>query len=220
RADDIADHPDLTPDEKLARLAQIEAELPVHPAAALYGRELLVAFRQDAVQSRYADWPALMGYCRYSAAPVGRFLLDLFGEDRSLWPRADALCAALQVLNHLQDCGDDYRVLDRVYLPQDWLAADGVSDAALAGGTTPPALRRTLDRTLAETTALLDTSRPFIRQIQHRGLRVQAAIVQACGERLLARLRRQDPLVGRVRLTALDRLRCAVTGLVTGWRAA
>ena len=62
-----------------------------------------------------------MDYCRYSAMPVGRFVLDVHGESRDLWPANDALCAALQVINHLQDCAKDYRELDRVYLPLDVL---------------------------------------------------------------------------------------------------
>ena len=94
----------------------MEGRLP--PTGAEHAAALLVAFRLDASKTRYADWDELMGYCRYSAAPVGRFLLDLFGEDRALWPRSDALCAALQVLNHVQDCGRDSRALDRLYLPQ------------------------------------------------------------------------------------------------------
>jgi len=124
-ADDIADHPSLPSDEKLRLLDQMEGRLP--PAGAEHTAALLIAFRQDASKARYADWGELMGYCQHSAAPVGRFLLDLFGEDRTLWSRSDALCAALQVLNHVQDCGKDYRALDRLYLPQDWLDADGVT---------------------------------------------------------------------------------------------
>ena len=79
--------------------------------------DVLHAFRLDATKLRYRDWDDLMDYCRYSASPVGRQLLDLHGESRDTWPPSDALCSALQVLNHLQDCADDYRALDRVYLP-------------------------------------------------------------------------------------------------------
>ena len=79
--------------------------------------ELLAAFRQDATKTRYADWGELMGYCRLSASPVGRYLLDLHGKSRDTWPASDALCDALQVINHLQDCADDHRQLDRVYIP-------------------------------------------------------------------------------------------------------
>ena len=74
---------------------------------------------------RYANWNELLDYCRYSAMPVGRFVLDVHGESRDTWPANDALCAALQIINHLQDCAKDYRQLDRVYLPMDLLERAG-----------------------------------------------------------------------------------------------
>ncbi|RKQ73017.1 squalene/phytoene synthase family protein [Oceanibaculum indicum] len=213
-ADDIADHPALPPDEKLRLLDQMEGRLP--PAGAEHAAALLVAFRQDAGKARYADWDELMGYCRHSAAPVGRFLLDLFGEDRALWPRSDALCAALQVLNHVQDCGRDYRALDRLYLPKDWLDAEGATPDMLAVSQTSPALRRTLDRVLDATAALLALSLPLTADIRHRGLRIQAATTQIGAEALLARLRRQDPLARHVRLGWPMRFWCLLRGIATG----
>src|SRR5277367_4656828 len=139
-SDDVADHPALSPAEKLRRLDEVEASLTgagdAVPAAVALKRalgerglsdrhmlDLLTAFRRDAVKTRYADWDELMDYCRYSAAPVGRFMLDVHGEDRALWPLNDALCAGLQVVNHLQDCGKDLRELDRCYLSQGALEA-------------------------------------------------------------------------------------------------
>lgn len=216
-ADDIVDHPSLPPDEKLRLLGQMEGRLPL--AGAEHAAALLVAFRQDASKARYADWDELMDYCRHSAAPVGRFLLDLFGEDRALWSRSDALCAALQVLNHVQDCGKDYRALDRLYLPQDWLDADGVMPDMLAALHTAPALRRTLDRVLDATAALLTVSRPLTADIRHRGLRIQAATTQIGAEALLGRLRRQDPLARHVRLGWPIRFWCLLRGIGSGYTA-
>ena len=149
-ADDIADSPALSPENKVARLDRMEAvllgrEREGSPSAArlrdslaetgvdaVHACELLIAFRQDATKRRYASWDELMTYCRYSAAPVGRYVLDLHGEDRATWPPSDALCAALQVLNHLQDGGKDLSALDRSYLPQDMLEAAGASVADVA----------------------------------------------------------------------------------------
>src|SRR5215471_10386545 len=147
-ADDVADSPSLSPDAKLAgldlfeatllgRCDTIEAALPLRAVleqrslAPCHALDLLRAFRLDAVKRRYADWSELMDYCAYSAAPVGRFVLDVHGESENTWPASDALCAALQVINHLQDCGADYRNLDRVYIPQDILASHGVDTKAL-----------------------------------------------------------------------------------------
>ena len=148
-ADDVADHATAAPDKKLELLEQMRASLVgesdavpegVGLRAALAERgmapthalDLLEAFRRDVTKLRYADWDELIDYCRYSAMPVGRFVLDVHGEDRALWPANDALCAALQIINHLQDCAKDYRDLNRVYLPEDTLAAAGIGPDALA----------------------------------------------------------------------------------------
>jgi squalene synthase HpnC len=133
-ADDVADHPDLPPPQKLALLDSLEASLVgasrsepegVALRGALAERkltprhalDLLKAFRLDVTKSRYETWDELIGYCRYSAMPVGRLVLDVHGESQATWRASDSICAALQINNHLQDCGKDYRDLDRVYLP-------------------------------------------------------------------------------------------------------
>ena len=92
-----------------------------------HAQDLLSAFRQDATKLRYANWEELIDYCSRSAMPVGRFVLDVHGEARETWPASDALCAALQVINHLQDCAKDYQSLDRVYIPLDSMSASGAS---------------------------------------------------------------------------------------------
>ena len=158
-ADDIADNPALSADEKIARFDRMASILDgasgEDSPAALAMREssretgvttrhchdVLHAFRLDAVKLRYRDWDDLMWYCRYSASPVGRQLLDLHGESRTTWPASDALCSALQVLNHLQDCVDDCRRLDRVYLPLEDLAAEGTGVEALGAHVSSPGLR-------------------------------------------------------------------------------
>ena len=214
-ADDIADHPDLSPAERLAHLEIMRATLAGEsdadaPALALrqaqiaagvdavHGLDLLTAFRQDATQTRYADWAALMDYCRYSAVPVGRFVLDVHGESRTTWPASDALCAALQVINHLQDCGKDYRELDRVYLAGDELAAAGTGVEALTADRASPALRSVIVSMARRTQGLLDISRPFAAQIKDGRLAYEIALIQRLAEDLTARLITHDPLSQRV----------------------
>ena len=86
-----------------------------------------------------------MDYCRVSAMPVGRFVLDVHGEQRErLWPASDALCAALQIINHLQDCAKDYRELNRVYIPLDAFAAEGIGPEALGEPRAPPAFAQAI----------------------------------------------------------------------------
>ena len=100
--------------------------------------DLLEAFRRDVTKLRYRDWDELMDYCRYSAMPVGRFVLDVHGESRDTWPANDALCAALQIINHLQDCAKDYRDLTGSIFREDALAEKGLDVTALADASRQP----------------------------------------------------------------------------------
>lgn len=221
-ADDVADADDLSAEEKLRRLDRMAAVLDGAagedaPAAAAMRRslaetkidpvhchDLLAAFRQDAVKLRYANWQELMDYCRLSAAPVGRYLLDLHGESRDCWPASDALCAALQVLNHLQDCGKDLAALDRVYLGEDWMAEEGTGIADLRLSAATPGMRRVLDRAVAATRPLVDQAFLLAPAVKDRGLRLESAVISGLADRLLNRLARQDPLAERVKLSGWD----------------
>src|SRR5918911_1020531 len=142
----LAEILDGAPGEDSPAASEMRASLAETGVTAQHCHDVLHAFRLDATKLRYRDWDDLMGYCRYSAAPVGRQLLDLHGKSRETWPPSDALCAALQVLNHLQDCTEDYRRLDRVYLPLEDLSAEGTGVEALAAGVSRPGLRRVFDR--------------------------------------------------------------------------
>jgi len=230
-ADDIADSDQLTPDEKIARLNVMEAVLmgeaeEVSPSAAtlryslaitgvpaIHARELLVAFRQDAQKSRYETWAELMDYCRYSAAPVGRYVLDLHGEDRGTWPASDALCAALQVLNHLQDCWPDLRSLDRCYVPQDWLHQNEASTDDLARTKASAGVRAVFEEMLAATEALNARAAALPGLVKSRRLRMEVSVIAALARRLTARLQKNDPLAMRVKLTKLDFLLAALRAL-------
>jgi phytoene/squalene synthetase len=184
---------------------------------AQHGLDLIAAFKLDAVKLRYADWRELIeGYCMLSAAPVGRYLLDLHGESRAGWPASDALCNALQVLNHLQDCRDDYRQLDRVYLPQDWLAAAGVRVEALDAPAASEGLRRVIDRCLDGTDELIVLARRLPGQLRSRRLAMESAVIVGIAERLSRLLRRRDPLAGRVKLSAPQFLACGAAGIARG----
>ncbi len=196
--------------EKAYRLrpSLIETHVP-----AKHCTDLAAAFKQDAVKLRYKDWDDLMGYCDLSAAPVGRYLLDLHGESKDGWPASDALCNALQVINHLQDCAGDYRNLDRVYLPQDWMAAEGADVAELSAPRASPALRRVLDRCLDATEALLVSARELPRRLTSRRLAMESAAIVEIAAALAARLRRQDPLARRVELGPPAFLLCAIKGV-------
>jgi squalene synthase HpnC len=214
-ADDVADHPIAAPDEKLALLeamrATLAGESDANPEALAlrgalkdrdlspeHGLDLLEAFRRDVSKTRYADWDELMDYCRYSASPVGRFVLDVHGESGALWPANDTLCNALQVINHLQDCAKDYRDLDRVYIPTGDLARAGIGVDALDAPRAAPALRGVIADLARQTQGLLDRSRPFAAGIKDGRLAYEVAFIQRLAEDLTARLLVRDPMSERV----------------------
>ena len=232
-ADDIADNPKLDAGIKLERLAFFERALlgdkdaldRLPKALALrkslattgisdrHALDLLKAFKQDASKRRYDDWPDLLGYCALSASPVGRYLLDLHGECSELYHLSDPLCDALQVLNHLQDCRDDFLGLDRVYLPLDSFAAASIDVAELGNASTSPALRRVLDSALDGTDVLLRRASDLPRHLKSRRLAAETAVILEMARTLSARLRQGDPLATRVTLSKARFGLAAVVGL-------
>jgi hydroxysqualene synthase len=232
-ADDIADHATLKPEEKLAHLDALEQSLTGHnddvPEAARlraelgernlsprHAQDLLTAFRMDVTKLRYRDWDDLMNYCSYSAMPVGRFVCDVHGESRSVWVANDALCAALQIINHLQDCAADFTNLDRVYVPLDALARSGATVEELGGKAASPSLRNCLRGLAARTGKLLDQSAAFSPQIADFRLAMEVAVIQALARRLVDLLLARDPLSERVHLDKLAAASCGLSGVATG----
>lgn len=220
-ADDIADHATAPPEEKLRLLEEFRTSLmgesdKAETAVALrevlkerklsaqHGADLLEAFKRDVTVLRYRDWAQLMDYCRYSAMPVGRFVLDVHGESQSTWPANDALCAALQVINHLQDCKKDHRDLDRVYIPLDAMWTEGIGPEALLATEASPALERAISNLARRTKLLLEQSRPFAGQIEDRRLAFEVTVIQRLAEDLTGKLMRRDPLCERVHHTKLE----------------
>ncbi len=232
-ADDIADHPSAPAAEKLARLAAVEASLEgasdeVAAAVALrqalqerglstrHMLDLLEAFRRDVTKSRYADWDELMDYCRYSAAPVGRFLLELHCEPDENWSVSDALCTALQVINHLQDCGADFKALDRVYVPLDALDAAGLEVASLGATRASEALRTVIASLARRTQSLLATAAPLARLTRDNRLALEISVIQRLALSLVRRLERSDPLCERVHHRRSEVLGLAMIGVAAG----
>ena len=229
-ADDAADHPALPAADKRAILDALEATLlgradsrpealPLRAALAKAGLssrhplELLIAFRADVDKRRYRDFDELMGYCRYSASPVGRFVLDAHGESEALWPASDALCAALQIINHLQDFGRDCRNLDRVYLPLDHLAAERVDIRDLGANSSGPGLRRCVLRLTKRVDELLDQSEIFASRITGARLGCEVAVIQRLARRLSAILATRDPLRDKVHLSRGESVARAIAAI-------
>jgi squalene synthase HpnC len=232
-ADDIADHATLPPHEKLALLDRLDAGLTgqddgdpvaVRLRAALaerklspkHAQDLLAAFKLDVTKLRYRDWDDLIGYCSLSAMPVGRFVLDVHGESRDTWPANDALCAALQIINHLQDCKEDYLNLDRVYLPQDALAAAGTNVEALDAPRASPALLKCLHGLAERTGRLLCESDGFSVLIDDWRLGLEVSVINTLAHRLTHILMARDPLRDRVHLSVPAAAGLTFAGVVAG----
>jgi squalene synthase HpnC len=229
-ADDIADHATLGADEKLAYLNLLESELlgqggsqpeAVNLRRALAERsmpprhalDVLIAFRMDVTKLRYENWDEVIHYCRYSAMPVGRFMLDVHGESTSTWPASDALCAGLQINNHLQDCGKDYRELNRVYLPRDALAAAGASVEALGLARAPAPLLQCLHSLAARTEALLNESKTLSAEVKDFRLGLEISVIQTFADKIVRLLKARDPLSETVHLRPLELIAYSASGV-------
>ena len=233
--DDIADHPDTPPPEKLSGLQLFEdaltgevedqstlttainmkrslSECGISPQHCL---DLIAAFKQDSAKNRYQNWGELMDYCLLSAAPVGRYLIDLHGGSRNGYGASDALCSALQVINHLQDCQEDYRVLDRVYLPGDWMEATGIDVTELDQDQCSSSLRRVLDQALDATELLMFQARGLPGGVVSFRLAMESAVIIQIANRLITKLRENDPLAGRVKLSKPEYLWCSLKGVLS-----
>ena len=233
-ADDIADEGDATPGERLAGLAQYEAALddiaagrnPGRPMFAHLAtvvaqyqlslqplRDLLSAFRQDVVTTRYPDYPALRDYCRRSADPVGRLMLALYGVDGAANLRdADAICSALQLINFWQDVGIDIDK-GRIYLPLADLQRFGVGEADIAAGANTPAWRALMAFEVARARALMLSGAPLATRLPGR-IGWELRLVIQGGLRILECIERAgyDVFRRRPKLGKLDYL-------VMSWRA-
>ena len=221
-ADDIADSSALDPEEKLARLDLMEAVLLGRAAegsptalalreslrrtkvSPVHACELLIAFRRDATKNRYATLSELYDYCRYSASPVGRYVLDLHGESHKTHAPSDALCGALQVLNHLQDCAKDLETLDRCYLPEDLMTEFGTSVADLRKPAETPGMRKVFDSILHRVDRMTRFASELPPRTRDRRLRLETAGIVGLAKRLANRLKTHDPLAARVKLSKPD----------------
>ena len=232
-ADDISDHATMRPDDKLAHLDSLEGSLLGHNTdnaagvtlrAALaernlspqHAQDLLCAFRQDVTKLRYRDWDDLIDYCRYSAMPVGRYVLDVHGESRATWPASDNVCAVLQIINHLQDCVKDYRNLDRVYVPLDALNAAGSNVEALDAARATPELLSCLHGLADRTGLMLEEGSHLPAQIKDLRLSLEIAAIVPLARHFVRLLRARDPLSENVRLGKLGVAGVGLAGVAKG----
>lgn len=233
--DDIADSTLLSADEKIRRLEGYARSLSGENSEAGYGKgvamresllttgitqvhclDLITAFKQDTEQRRYDTWNDLLDYCQLSAAPVGRYLIDLHGGSKDHYATSDALCAALQIINHLQDLSDDYGQLDRVYMPMEWIKDAHITEHDLALSECSDGVRQVIDRALSGVDALLTTARGISRAIHSTRLAMEASVILMIARALRRKLGARDPLAERVVLGKPELVLCGFRGFLSG----
>jgi phytoene synthase len=199
-ADDFADEGDLPAGERLRLLAGYREEidriergkstghpvfLRLRPHIAAHRlplqlfRDLLDAFAQDIAKQRYADYAELRDYCRRSADPVGRLLLHLFGAATpDNLRRSDAICTALQLINHWQDVGiDAAKPVPRIYLPQDEMACFSVAEEDILRRATSADFRRLMAFQVDRARALMREGAPLGRALPGRiGMEIRVIV--------------------------------------------
>lgn len=227
--DDIADNPELSSAEKLQQLDAAEqalygrqslpcadavrSSLAVEHIDVSVAADLLTAFRQDAAGKNYQTWGQLLDYCRYSAAPVGRFMLALHDENPSTYLPAAALCAVLQLVNHIQDLGSDVKMLNRIYLPEELMRRHKVSKRALSAAQCSKSLHFLLNDILNRCCGLLKDAEILPAIVKSLRLRIYICITLKLTKILINKLYNGDVLAEKISLSGYDRIRAAVSGL-------
>ena len=225
RADDVADEGEYSAPARIEALDAMGAALdgavagsptddplfialadaiPRHALPPELFHDLLDAFRQDVTKKRYEDFGEVIQYCRRSANPVGRLLLHLTGNaDEKNLAYSDAVCSALQLINFYQDLTQDYEELGRIYLPQDEMAKYGVTEAHIRERRSDVAMRRLMQHQVQRADRMLRAGAPLGKRLSGRfGFEIRMIIMG--GARIVYRLRQQDDLFSRPRLTARD----------------
>ena len=236
-ADDLADEGDAAPAARLADLAAFGADLDAcaagRPASSRWAAvftplesvirqyalplgllaDLLSAFKQDVVKTRYASQAELLDYCRRSANPVGRLLMHLYQvKDAESLAQSDCICTALQLINFWQDLGQDIP-RGRIYLPADGFAKHGVDEAQLLRLDVNPATTALIADYLALAQALMQRGAPLVKKIPGRAGWELRLVVQG-GLRIAEKIEQLEfaTLRQRPKLNAWD-------GVVMLWRA-
>ena len=232
-ADDIADSANLSSNEKIKRLNLFKKAIESNKSNKIkiskvedlrkiciknkikinHALNLLKAFKQDAIKKRYKNWSELIRYCKYSAVPVGRFVIDLHKEKQKAYKYSDPLCIALQILNHLQDCKEDYENLDRVYLPMQFLKKYNVKLSQLKKNVTEKNLRLVFNEILKKTEKLIIEACKNKKNMKHKHLSLETSFILEIAKKLLQLLKNNDPLKKKVMLKKFDYIYCFAKGL-------
>ena len=234
--DDVADNPHLSSQNKLDILNNMERVLGgahIRGKKFAFARclreifvkenfslslatDLLKAFRQDAAGFEYQTWNQLTEYCRYSAAPVGRFLLALYNESPSTYLPAASLCAALQIVNHIQDIGYDAKVLKRIYIPSEMMLKYHVKNSDLVKNEVTDGLRNCVNEMIEKVQGLLKEARVLPCVVNSKILRIEVFVIIYLTQYMIHKLLTRDFLKNDLKLSSFERGKALVKGVVKG----
>lgn len=234
-ADDIADNPDIKPQNKVNKLYQLEdiflknkdykgqklkfavklrEEFNKFQLSTSLATDLLIAFRKDSMGFEYQTWGQLVDYCKYSAAPVGRFMLAIHNENPSTYLPAASLCVALQIVNHIQDIKYDTQVLKRVYLPAEMMKRYNVTPDDLLKDKSSLGLKKLIEKIMNLTKGLIKEGSILPSIIRSKNLRTEVCIILSLTNIMIKKILKGDVLAKNIRLSKWDWLKAVISGIV------
>ncbi len=238
-ADDVADNEKLSSKEKKTILNFFDRTLgnseytdlkalndliylfPKIPFGKKYSRHLLKAFLLDAHKKEYKDWDELLYYCKYSANPVGRFVIDASHQNqrknknlKKIYRESDKLCSALQIINHLQDCKDDYLNLKRIYIPESFFKKYGLNTKCLSSKESPKKFIKLKLELVKKVEDMLINTKQGLKLIRLWRLRKETLIILNIAKRLCNLLKKYDPLEKKIKLSRIDLIFCFIKGII------
>ena len=180
------------------------------------------AFTLDATKKRYKNWADLISYCKFSANPVGRFFIYLtykinnqsLDNEKKIFKSSDNLCTALQIINHIQDCKDDYLKHDRIYIPLDYFQKYSLNVKVLKEDKAPVDFIFLKNDLISETEKLLGQIEIGLNLIKDWRLRKETFIILNIAKRLCFLLKEDDPLFKKIKLSRIDLIVCFIKGIV------
>ena len=211
-ADDVADHKTLTKHQKIKILKSFDnailknkqshnkvlqdmiLEFKGLPSGKKYSRNLLKAFLMDASNKKYIKWSDLLYYCKYSANPVGRFVIDAVKEKNNLekiYEASDNLCTALQIINHMQDCKKDFEELNRVYIPESLFKKYSINKSILKKSRSMGNFEKLKVEIIENVLISLKTTKNGLSFIQSWRLRKETLIILNIAKRLCNLLKKE-----------------------------
>ncbi len=234
-ADDIADHQKLSSNQKKNILLFFDnaiskskktnnkvldkmiAKFKELPSGKEYSRNLLKAFMMDASNKRYNNWRDLLYYCKFSANPVGRFVIDAVNERKNvekIYEASDSLCTALQIINHIQDCKKDFKELNRVYIPESFFKKYSLDKKTLRKSKSEENFERLKIEIIDNVLTSLRKTKLGLREIQSWRLRKETLIILNIAKRLCNLLKIKDPLEKQIKLSRIDFIFCFFKGIM------